>query len=78
MIWPFEVVTSFNTAFNLSSKSPRYFAPARSEPMSNEISCEKNHIQMSRLCKTQRKINKQTKTSTDEINYFSAIGWMDY
>ena len=35
IISPFESFTSFNTAFSLSSNSPRYFAPATKEPMSN-------------------------------------------
>lgn len=39
MICPFEALTSFRTAFNLSSKSPRYLAPASNEPISSEINC---------------------------------------
>jgi hypothetical protein len=34
-IWPFESTTSLSTAFSRSSNSPRYFAPAISEPMSS-------------------------------------------
>ena len=35
MILPSEELTSFMTAFNLSSNSPRYFAPAIREPTSS-------------------------------------------
>ena len=36
IIWPWLLLTSFNTAFKRSSNSPRYLAPAISEPMSKE------------------------------------------
>ena len=36
MILPSAFLTSFKTAFSLSSNSPRYFAPATSAPMSSE------------------------------------------
>ena len=38
MIEPSAAVTSFSTAFSRSSNSPRYFAPAISEPMSSASS----------------------------------------
>jgi len=34
IIWPSALVTSFKTAFSLSSNSPRYFAPAIKAPIS--------------------------------------------
>ncbi len=34
IIWPFDFLTSSKTAFNRSSNSPRYFAPAKSAPIS--------------------------------------------
>ncbi len=37
-IFPLESVTSLMTAFSRSSNSPRYLAPAMSEPMSRDIS----------------------------------------
>ena len=37
MIFPLESVTSLMTAFSRSSNSPRYLAPAMSEPMSRDI-----------------------------------------
>ena len=39
MILPSAFFTSFKTAFNLSSNSPRYFAPAIREPISSSINC---------------------------------------
>ena len=36
MIFPSLFFTSCNTAFNLSSNSPLYFAPATSSPISSE------------------------------------------
>ena len=36
MMWPSLFLTSFRTAFRRSSNSPRYFAPATNEPISNE------------------------------------------
>ena len=36
-IFPSELWTSFKTAFNLSSNSPLYLAPAINAPISNEI-----------------------------------------
>ncbi|MCY1372633.1 hypothetical protein D9M69_598540 [compost metagenome] len=39
MIWPAAVCTSESTAFRRSSNSPRYFAPAISDPMSSAINC---------------------------------------
>ena len=38
MMAPAAAVTSFSTAFSRSSNSPRYFAPAISEPMSSDRS----------------------------------------
>ncbi len=37
IIRPLESCTSFNTAFNLSSNSPRYLAPATRAPISKAI-----------------------------------------
>ncbi len=36
MIWPSALATSFNTALSRSSNSPRYLAPANSDPISSD------------------------------------------